>query len=86
MKDSTAAWASAIGGVVLGLVSGVVNSTPGGLVGAGWYGYPVAWLYKLVIAPQYNPWKVSAQGLVIDILFWFVVLAVILLILRKAKK
>jgi len=80
MKNLIISIESVIGGVIIALLTGLVNSTPGGLVGATWYGWPVSWLYKLVIAPQYNPWKVQWGNLVIDIIVWIVVVAVVMLI------
>lgn len=71
---------SVVGGVVITLVTGLFNSTPGGLVGANWYGYPWFWLTKRVIAPQYFPYFVNWTGLVVDLLFWFIVVWIVLFI------
>ncbi len=73
MEKSRSILKSGIIGAVLTLVSGLVNSTPGSLVGASWYGWPVTWVTKLVIAPQYFPWVVNWYGLVEDFIFWFVI-------------
>jgi hypothetical protein len=64
---------SAIAGAVITLATGLVTSTPGQLLGAAWYGWPVTWIRKLVLAPQYNPWVVDWYGLAIDFVFWFIV-------------
>jgi uncharacterized membrane protein len=64
-------------GVVITLITGVVNTTPG-ILGALWYGWPMSWLKRLVIAPQYNPWRVTFGSLFIDIVFWFIVCWIIL--------
>jgi hypothetical protein len=65
----TVGWAFVLG-VVVTLATGFVNITPG-ILGATWYGVPLSWLKHLVIAPQYNPWRITLFGLVIDVLFWF---------------
>ena len=64
-------------GAGVALLTGLVNSTPKGLVGAVWYGFPRAWLIRLVIAPQYYPWRLDVLGLVIDLVFWCFVAVVI---------
>ena len=72
----TVVWALVLG-IIVTLVTGFVNTTPG-IVGATWYGWPMSWLKRLVIAPQYNPWRVTVGSLIVDIAFWFVVCWIIL--------
>lgn len=95
MKTSKILAGSVIGGVVLTAITGVIPNTPGGLLGASWYGYPLKWLIKQVLAPQYNPWKVLPVNLVADLIFWIVVVAIIMMLAgltmkktsaKKAKK
>jgi hypothetical protein len=69
--------ASVAAGLAVALLTGLVDVTPGGLVGATWYGYPEVWLRRLVIAPQYNPWRVDGLGLAADVVFWCVVAVVV---------
>ncbi len=64
---------SIISSLIITAVSGLVNSTPFLLAGANWYGFPFTWLRKLVIAPQYNPWRVDVSGFAANLIFWFVV-------------
>ena len=75
-----------IGGVLITLLTGLINHTPEMLVGAVYYGYPFAWLEMMVIAPQYLPWVVRPVRLVLDIVVWAVVLWVVLFVLFKARK
>ena len=77
-----------IGGVVITLLTGLINTTPPMLVGAVWYGFPMAWLIRLVVAPEHFPWQVNFINLVIDIIFWAVIIGIILIlvILVKMKK
>jgi len=77
---------SIVGGVVITLLTGLVVTTPPMLVGAQWYGYPLPWLYKLVIAPEYFPWKADLVNLVADIIFWTVIVGIVLFIVQKARK
>ncbi|MDE1870515.1 MAG: hypothetical protein KGH71_06095 [Candidatus Micrarchaeota archaeon] len=81
---------SVVAGAVITLITGLYNSTPSGLVGAAWYGLPVTWIRKLVVAPQYNPWAVDWTGLVIDLVVWIVVVGVVLYLansmMKKGKK
>jgi hypothetical protein len=77
---------SVIIGVVITLITGIIPNIPTQLVGASWYGLPIKWLIKLVIAPQYNPWKVLPVNLFEDLVFWVVVTAIVMTIARKLKK
>jgi len=64
---------SAAVGATAALLTALLQLTPSGLVGATWYGYPLPWLYRLVLAPQYYPWRVSWQNLILDAGLWFFV-------------
>lgn len=86
MKNLKNVVESAIAAAVITLVSGLVPSTPAQLVGASWYGWPITWIRKLVIAPQYNPWLVDWYGLVADFIIWFVISWIILYILSTYMK
>jgi hypothetical protein len=74
---------SVFGGVLITVLTGLVPSTPPMLVGAMWYGYPLAWLFRLVISPEYFPWRVDVAGLLGDVVVWSVVVAVVLFIVKK---
>ena len=39
-------------------------------MGATHYGFPLAWLTRLVIAPEYFPWRVNWPELVVDLVVW----------------
>ncbi len=86
MKTLKAIIGGVIGGVVITLASAVYNATPTGLVGATWYGFPLSWLYKLVVAPQYNPWTINYTGLVVDLVVWFVVVFIVLMLVSMTMK
>jgi hypothetical protein len=75
-----------IGGVVITLLTGLINRTPPMLVGAVYYGFPFAWLEMLVIAPQYFPWVVRPVRLILDIVIWTIVVWIILFIVSKIRK
>jgi hypothetical protein len=53
-----------------------IQVTPKGLLGSAWYGYPVAWAFKAVVAPQYYPWTYDFRALGEDAVFWFVIIFV----------
>jgi hypothetical protein len=74
---------SVVGGVLITLLTGLISSTPPMLVGAVWYGYPLAWLFRLILAPEYFPWRVDVTALLVDIVAWSVVVAVVLFIVKK---
>jgi hypothetical protein len=77
---------AAIGGIVITLLTGLLENTPEMLVGAVWYGYPLAWLVRMVVAPQYFPWVVRPLRLIADIVFWAVIVAIVLFAYTKTKK
>ncbi len=60
-------------GVAAALLTGLVDVTPDGLLGARWYGLPFTWIRRLIIAPQYYPWRVDWAGLAGDLVFWVAV-------------
>ena len=67
-------------GTAIAVLTALIDVTPRGLVGAVWYGFPRSWLIRVVIAPQYYPWRIDVISLAIDIAFWCGVSAVIQLI------
>jgi hypothetical protein len=75
-----------VGGVVVTLLTGLVENMPAMLVGAVHYGYPLAWLIRLVIALEFNPWRVEYVNLVFDIIVWAVLVLLILFALSKRRK
>lgn len=86
MKPVKLLVSAVIGGIVITLLTGLLENTPEMLVGATWYGYPLAWLVRKIIAPQYFPWVVQPLSLIADIIFWAVVVAIILFAYTKIKK
>jgi hypothetical protein len=77
MKNCKSILGSIGGSVVITLITGLYNGTSGGLVGAVTYGFPLAWLRRLVIAPQYFPWRVIIPGLIVDLVIWFLVIEIL---------
>jgi fucose permease len=75
-----------VGGVVITLLTGLIDHTPEMLVGAVYYGYPFAWLEMLVVAPEYFPWVVRPLRLVLDIVVWIIVVWIIFFIVSKVRK
>jgi hypothetical protein len=72
-----------VGGLAIALLTGLVSNTPPMLVGATHYGLPMAWLFRLVIAPEYFPWRVDIIRLLVDTAVWTAVVAVVLFIADK---
>ena len=75
-----------VGGIAITLVTGLIPNTPGMLVGASLYGYPLAWLIRMVVAPEYFPWKVEIVGLIADIVVCTLIALVILLVATRKTK
>ena len=66
-----------VAGLVITLFTGLVSNTPAMLMGATHYGFPVAWLFRLVIAPEYFPWRVDIAHLLIDTATWAAVATIL---------
>lgn len=77
---------SAASGTLITLATGLIVNTPTQLIGAVHYGFPVAWLARLVIAPEFFPWRVDYLGLVTDLFVWTAISGLVLLVLTRAKK
>jgi hypothetical protein len=76
---------SLIEGVAITLLTGLLSNMPAMLVGAVHYGYPVPWLFRFVLAPEYFPWRVDVIALVADVIVWAVVVGVALFVWTKIK-
>jgi hypothetical protein len=76
---------SIIFGIVITLLTGLISNTQAKLVGATHYGYPLVWLIRRVLAPQYFPWRIDTVNLIIDIIIWTSVIGIILYAFKKSK-
>jgi len=76
---------SIISGVIITLLTGLISNTSPMWAGAVLYGYPLAWLIRRVVAPEYFPWQVNLLNLVADIIIWAVIVSVVLLVLARTK-
>jgi hypothetical protein len=76
---------SLIAGVVITLLTGLLLNMPAPLLGAEHYGYPLPWLFRLILAPEYSPWHVDLAGLLGDVAAWTVVVGVALFAWTKIK-
>jgi hypothetical protein len=72
-----------VGGLAIALLTGLVSNTPPMLVGATRYGLPMPWLFRLVIAPEYFPWRVDITRLLVDTAVWAAIVALVLFIADK---
>ena len=77
---------SVIGGVILTLLTGLISNTPPMFVGATHYGYPLAWLVQLVLAPEYFPWRGNVLNLIVDIVIWIIIVGIIATVLTRSRK
>jgi hypothetical protein len=72
---------SVVGGVVATLLTGILKNTV--LLGAEHYGYPMAWLIRLVLAPEYFPWRVNMLNLIVDLVFGTVIAGIVVAVLMR---
>jgi hypothetical protein len=74
-----------IGGVVITLLTGLLSNMPAPLLGAEHYGYPLPWLFRLILGPEYFPWRVDVVASVVDVVVWTIVIGVALFVWTKIK-
>ena len=67
------------------LLTGLLLNVPAPLLGAEHYGYPLPWLFRLILAPEYFPWRVDLAGLLGDVAVWTMVIGVVLFAWTKIK-
>lgn len=75
-----------IGGVIITLLTGLIPNTPALLMGATHFGYPFAWLIRMIVAPKYFPWKVNPLNLIADIAVWAIIVGVIIFTISRARR
>ncbi|WP_455367306.1 hypothetical protein [[Eubacterium] cellulosolvens] len=77
-----------LGGVGITLLTGLFSNMTLMLVGASHFGYPLAWLVRLILAPEYFPWRVNVVNLIVDVAFWSAIIGFIwfLVDMRGRKK
>jgi len=69
---------SLILGIIATLLTGAINTTPGQLLGAKWYGFPAPWFTLRVLAPQYNPMVINYTLFIVDVILWTVVMGLVI--------
>ena len=77
---------SILGGEVVTLLTGLVSNTPQMLVGAEHFGFPLAWLFRMIVAPEYNPWRIDFLNFLADLVVWSATICVVLFVLEKIRK
>lgn len=75
---------SIIAGIVISLITGLFSNNAG-FSGSGRWGYPLHWLSKMLVGPQYTaPLEIVWLNLVYDIIIWsFIILLILLIAFRK---
>ena len=86
MNTSSRLVVSILGGVIIALLTGLFSNTPEMLLGAEHYGFPFAWLIRMIVAPEYNPWRIEFLNFLADVVVWSVILLVIVFIVEKVRK
>jgi len=75
---------SVLGGVLITLLTGLLSNTV--LLGAEHYGYPLAWLVRLILAPEYFPWRVDVLNLIVDLVIWIIIIGILVNLLARTRK
>jgi hypothetical protein len=76
MVTSRSVGLAIIGGMAMTLLTGFVPFRS--LLGAVHYGWPIPWLLRRIVAPEYFPWSVNWGGLALDLVGWTLVAFVLL--------
>lgn len=69
---------SLAGGMLITLITGLYPLRT--LLGGTHYGFPMAWLVRRGVGPEFFPWRVTWLGLLVDLVVWTVVVIVILVL------
>jgi hypothetical protein len=85
MNTITRLIVSILGGELVTLLTGLIRNTPPMLVGAVHYGYPLPWLIRLVIAPQYSPWRIEVVNFFADLLVWSIITGIVVFITTRLR-
>jgi hypothetical protein len=73
-------------GILITFVTGLFPNTPEMLVGAVWYGYPLAWLVRQLGNPAYpTAYDFKPVDFATDIVAWVIVAAIILFAYTKIR-
>ena len=75
---------SVVAGLVITLITGLINVTPMQLVGATWHGWPFPWFYVIVYPG--SPISINWLNLIGDIIVWFVIALIVALVISKLKR
>ncbi|MGA8857076.1 MAG: hypothetical protein WB643_07905 [Candidatus Bathyarchaeia archaeon] len=76
-----------IGGIAITLLTGLFPNTPEMLVGAVWYGYPLAWLVRQLGNPAYpTAYDLRPLRFVADIVGWAIIVAIVLFAYTRMRK
>lgn len=63
-------------GFVITVITGFINTTPSGLLGASWYGWPLAW--RIVPVVQHPESQYNVTKFVADFIIWSVIAGIVL--------
>ena len=74
---------SAVAALVITLITGLIDVTPMNLLGARWHGWPLAWFYVIVYPG--SPMSFNWFNFVADLIIWFVIALIVVLIVSKFK-
>ena len=70
-------------GVIITGITGIINTTPQGLMGATWYGFPLAWRIIMVTATPVTHYRIL--HFLGDLVFWGIIAMLILWLYKKAR-
>ena len=74
-------------GLFIALISGLIDVTPSGILGATWHGWPLAWFYVIVYPG--SPWSINWVNFAGDFILWSLVSFAglySLLVIRREEK
>jgi hypothetical protein len=77
---------SIVGGIVVMLLTGFVSNTPVMWVGATLFGYPFPWLIRMVLAPEYYPWRIDTLNFIVDVIIWSTIVFIAWFALARTRK
>jgi hypothetical protein len=65
-------------GMIITVLLGLVSTPTRNLLGITHYGIPLSWRGRIIISPEFNPWRYNITNFIIDTLFWTIIIRILI--------
>jgi hypothetical protein len=71
-------------GLGITLITGLIPNKS--LIGATYFGWPLAWRIRLILAPQQNMWKINAFWFIVDFVIYSLIIFLVIYIAQNKTR